>query len=118
MVKHLSTMRETQLLSLGWEDPLEKEMAIHSRTIAENPMDRGSWQATVHGVAKSRTQLSDFTFTLIGGLQIILEYGEEKVSWTYLLIPSLTFSELESTRNIVKLAEATRTNIGLQVGGQ
>ena len=43
MVKHLSTMRETQLLSLGWEDPLEKEMAIHSRTIAENPMDRGAW---------------------------------------------------------------------------
>ena len=27
----------------------------------ENPMDRGAWQATVHGVAKSRTQLSDFT---------------------------------------------------------
>ena len=25
----------------------------------ENPMDRGAWQATVHGVAKSRTQLSD-----------------------------------------------------------
>ena len=29
----------------------------------ENPMDRGAWRATVHGVAKSRTQLSDFTFT-------------------------------------------------------
>ena len=28
----------------------------------ENPMDRGAWQATVHGVAKSRTRLSDFTF--------------------------------------------------------
>ena len=27
----------------------------------ENPMDRGAWQATVHGVAKSRTQLRDFT---------------------------------------------------------
>ena len=26
-------------------------------------MDRGAWQVTVHGVAKSRTQLSDFTFT-------------------------------------------------------
>ena len=26
-------------------------------------MDRGAWQATVHGVAKSRTQLNDFTFT-------------------------------------------------------
>ena len=32
--KHLSTMWETWVRSLGWEDPLEKEMAIHSRTIA------------------------------------------------------------------------------------
>ena len=34
MVKHLSTMRETRVQSLGWEDPLENKMAIHSRTIA------------------------------------------------------------------------------------
>ena len=33
-VKHLSTMRETQVRSLGQEDPLEKEMAIHASTIA------------------------------------------------------------------------------------
>ena len=33
-VKHLSTMRETRVQALGWEDPLEKEMAIHSSTIA------------------------------------------------------------------------------------
>ena len=33
-VKRLSTMQETGVQSLGWEDPLEKEMAIHSRTIA------------------------------------------------------------------------------------
>ena len=33
-VKHLSTMRETRVRSLDWEDPLEKELAIHSRTIA------------------------------------------------------------------------------------
>ena len=32
-VKRLSTMWETLVPSLGWEDPLEKEMAIHSRTI-------------------------------------------------------------------------------------
>ena len=39
MVKRLSTMQETQVQALGWEDPLEKEMAIHSSTIAwENPM--------------------------------------------------------------------------------
>ena len=30
----------------------------------ENPMDGKAWQATVHGVAKSQTRLSDFTFTL------------------------------------------------------
>ena len=34
MVKRLSTMRETRVQSLGREDPLEKEMAIHSSTIA------------------------------------------------------------------------------------
>ena len=34
MVKHLSTMQETRVRSLGREDPLEKEMAVHSSTIA------------------------------------------------------------------------------------
>ena len=34
MVKRLSTMRETWVPSLDWEDLLEKEMAIHSSTIA------------------------------------------------------------------------------------
>ena len=34
MVQCLSIMRETQVRSLGWEDPLEKEMAIHPSTIA------------------------------------------------------------------------------------
>ena len=34
MVKHLSTVQETWVRSLGQEDPLEKEMAIHSSTLA------------------------------------------------------------------------------------
>ena len=34
MVKHLLAMQDTQLRSLSWEDPLEKEMAIHSSTLA------------------------------------------------------------------------------------
>ena len=34
MVKHLPTMQETRVQSLGWEDPLEKEMATHSSTLA------------------------------------------------------------------------------------
>ena len=33
-IKHLPTMQETQLQSLGWEDPLEKEMATHSSILA------------------------------------------------------------------------------------
>ena len=34
MVKHLPTMLETWVESLGWEDPLQKEMATHSSTLA------------------------------------------------------------------------------------
>ena len=46
-------MQKTQVQSLVWEDPLEKEMAAHSSIVAwEIPMDRGAWQATVHGVTK------------------------------------------------------------------
>ena len=108
-VRRLPTMREIQVQSLGREEPLEKEMAPHSSTLAwkipwmeergglqsmgsrrvghdwglhfhflllcigegngnplqcsclENPMDGGAWWATIHGVAKSRTQLSKLT---------------------------------------------------------
>ena len=60
MVKKLLAMQETSVQSLGWEDPLEEGMATHSSILAWRiPMDRGAWQATVHGVAKSQTQLSD-----------------------------------------------------------
>ena len=44
MVKHLSPMLETQVQSLDREDPLEKEMATHSSTLAwKIPLDRGAW---------------------------------------------------------------------------
>ena len=43
-----------QFWSLGQKDPLEEGMATHSGILAwENPMDRGTWRATVHKVAKS-----------------------------------------------------------------
>ena len=56
-VKDLPAMQETQVQSLSWEDPLEEGMASHSSIYSclENPMDRGAWRATVHGVAKSQT---------------------------------------------------------------
>ena len=51
MVKGLPAMQETQVQSLGWEDPLEEGMATHSSTVAWRiPMDRGAWRAAVHGV--------------------------------------------------------------------
>ena len=58
MEKNLPAIQETWLQSLGQEDPLEKGMATHS-SILENPMDRGTWQATVHGITKSQTQLNN-----------------------------------------------------------
>ena len=59
MVKYPPPMQETWVQSLGWKDPLEEGMATHSSILAWRiPMDRGAWQATVHGVAKSWTQLS------------------------------------------------------------
>ena len=55
MVKNLPAMQGTQILSMDWEDPLEKGMATHSYSCLENSMDKGAWSATVHGVAKSWT---------------------------------------------------------------
>ena len=62
-VKRLPAMRETWVRSLGREDPLEKEMAIHSSTLAWKipRMDELDRLHGVRGVAKSRTRLSDFT---------------------------------------------------------
>ena len=56
MVKHLSAMQETWVRSLGWEDPLEKEMAAHSSTLA--------WSDSTF----------TFTFPLV---QFYLESGKE-----------------------------------------
>ena len=64
--KESSSRLETWDQSLGWEDPLEKEG--HGNPLQysclENSMDRGAWWATVHGVTKSWTWLSDFYFPL------------------------------------------------------
>ena len=54
-------------LIMGWEDPLEEDMAAHSSIFVWRiPMDRGAWRATVHRVAKNRTQLKGLsTHTLL-----------------------------------------------------
>ena len=55
----LLPMQETQVLSLVVEDALTKDGNPLQYSCLGNPMDRGAWWATFHGVTKSRTQLSD-----------------------------------------------------------
>ena len=60
MLKNPLAMQETQVQSLGWEDPLKKGMASHFSVLSWRiRMDRGAWLATVHGVTKSWTRLND-----------------------------------------------------------
>ena len=64
MVKHLPAMRETRVRSLGWQDPLEKEMATHSSTLAwKIPWTEEPGRLQFMGVAEGQTRLSNFTFT-------------------------------------------------------
>ena len=90
-VKHLSTMRETRVRALGWKDPLEKEMVSFQSTsflplqyyFLENLMNRGPWSATVYGVAKSQTWLSDFTFTF---QYSYLENSTDRGTWQAIVL--------------------------------
>ena len=74
MVKRLPTMWETGVQSLGWEDPLEKEIAIHSRILAwkipwtEEP-------ARLQSMASQRVgRLSDFTSLTVEDFSWVLNY--------------------------------------------
>ena len=64
MVKNLPILQEMGVQSPGREDPLEKEMATNSSTLAWKIL----WtMATAHGVAKSQTPLNDFSLTVLQG---------------------------------------------------
>ena len=64
--KNLPALRETWVQSLGRKDPPEEGMATHSSILAWRiPMHRGTWQATVHGVTKSRTGLSKHSMAYV-----------------------------------------------------
>ena len=60
MVKNLPAMQETRVQSLGWEDPLEKEMATTLVFLPGKSHGQRSLAGyIVHGITKSRTRLSD-----------------------------------------------------------
>ena len=59
MIKNLPAMQKTYVQSLGWKDSLEEGMTTHYSILAWRiPIERESWQATVHRVAKSLTWVS------------------------------------------------------------
>ena len=61
-LKHLPAMRETWVRSLGWEDPLEKEMATHSTILAWRiPWTEEPGGLQSKGVTKSQTGLTSLT---------------------------------------------------------
>ena len=60
MVRNLPAMQETEVLTLGQEDSIPWRRKLQPTPVfLPGEFHRGPWQATVHGVAKSRTQLSD-----------------------------------------------------------
>ena len=69
--------QETWFHSLGWEDPLQEEMATHSGILAwKNPMDRGAcpqW-ATVRGVINAKEFSVTFSENSTGNLEFYLEF--------------------------------------------
>ena len=58
LVKNLPAVQESQVQFLGQEDPGEGHGSrLQYYSCLEKPVDRGAWRATVHGIAKSQTQL-------------------------------------------------------------
>ena len=84
IVRSLPAVRETWVWFLGREDLLEKEMATHSSILAwKIPWTEEPGGATVHGVTKNQTRLSDFIFTFtlcmyIFGLMYLKYYFRNK----------------------------------------
>ena len=66
MVKNLPAMQKTHVRSLDQEDPLEKGMATHSSILAWRMPWKEAWWATVHGLAKSRTEQLTFSLFTFG----------------------------------------------------
>ena len=72
-VKNPPAMQETQEMwvqSLGQEDPLEEEMATIPVFFLKNPINRGAWWATVHGVTKSQTEHTHTSTGILTGHQV------------------------------------------------
>ena len=84
-------MQETQVQSLGWEDPLKKDMATHSSILAwKNPKDTGAWWAAVHGVAESgMTEWLTLTYNTF----VFIAYAKKEFSMVFLFVGLVIFQK-------------------------
>ena len=81
-VKNLPAMQETQVWSLGREDPVEKGWQRTPVLLPENSMERGAWRATVQEVANSWTQLSNWTTITVLLLRLTqYHYSPRRSTW-------------------------------------
>ena len=76
----MQELQETRVQSLGLEDPLEEGIATYSSMLAWRILWTGAWWAIVHGAAKSRTRLSDFTFTFMVTFNELINISTPPVS--------------------------------------
>ena len=100
-VKHLPTMHETWVQSLGWEDTLEKEMATHSNTLAwqipwtEEP---GRLQLMVSQTVGHNwtTSLSSLSFSILWQKNYHPHFRDEKPKWSHMARISQPRSRFEA----------------------
>ena len=117
MVKSLPAMRETCIRFLGWEDPLEKGMVIHSSVLAwriPRSEEPGAWRVTVHGlqrvgrdcVTNTHTQYVAFSywFVLLSNMHLmfivsldmlIAHFFLYGIIFSYVSIPQFVHSHIE-----------------------
>ena len=114
MVKHLPTMRDLGSILVLGRSPGEGNSNPLQYSCLENPMGLGTCRATVHGVAKSQTRLSDFTFANIFDSEIkqsLINYNTINESSFFFSICAAKASTKSKLLNLLKFLQRLNKNI-------